>query len=125
MNEKQKRWLIYGGIVLLVLILAAIISPWILFPALLVALVGGALMWGVMAAEATRTNQVTEPQRPPVPVYQPPAERQSTYVQGYQAQTPAPPTASWPFTSPTSAAEPQPHEARPSEYESPLVQYPE
>lgn len=55
MNEKQKRWLIYGGIVLLVLILALIISPWILFPALIVALIGGALIWGVMSAEASRT----------------------------------------------------------------------
>lgn len=126
MNEKQKRWLIYGGIVLLVLILALIISPWILFPALIVALIGGALIWGVMSAEASRTTQVAEPPRPPVPVYRPPVEQQSPYAQGYQAQTSAPSTASWPFTSPPSAEEPQPHEARPGEvYENPLVQYPE
>ena len=125
-NEKQKRWLISGGIVLLVLILAAIISPGILFPALLIAFLGGLIVWGTMAAEAARSNQATTTQRPPIPVYRPPAEQQPTYAQGYQAQASASQTASWPFTPPASAAEPQPHEARPGErYEDPLVQYPE
>ena len=133
MTERQARWLVLGGIVLLAVLFAAIVSPGVLLPAIVVGVLASLIAFAALAA-----NDQT--QKPPTPVYKSPTQPAESeqpslsptpsYTQGYQVQQLSPPSApGWsPFGVPPSKLEPQPHQDRPGTaptYEQPLVMYPE